>query len=207
MTIYLFFVRAEIRIVILEMHEFILKYYADWFPKLPSYVAFNTRRNKLVDAFSLLLNSLITEFAPTSTSNENSLVASMPIITGSGKSPIKVAKELTDKSFCSSKNLYYHGLKLHALGFQNIGHMPHPENIILTKASENDLNVYRQFWATINNRAFFGDKIYTNKEYLQAQYLEHKAEMLTPIKAQPENLKQFDAAFNEIYSKAVSSIR
>ena len=210
MTIYLFCVHAEKRISISEMHEFILNYYSDWFPKLPSYVAFNTRLNKLVDAFSLLLNNLITEFAPTSISNENSLVDSMPIITSSGKRPGKVAKELTDKSYCSSKNLYYHGLKLHALGFQNKGHMPHPESIIITKASENDLNVYRQYWATIKNRAFYGDKIYTNKEYFQDQYLEHKAEMLTPIKAikaQPENLKQFDAAFNDMYSKAVSSIR
>ena len=35
-------------------------------------------------------------------------------------------------------------------------------------------------------------------------------EMLTPVKAiknQPENLKQFDAAFNRIFSKAVSAIR
>lgn len=210
MTIYLFCVHAEKRISISEMHQFILNYYADWFPKLPSYVAFNTRLNKLVDAFSLLLNNLITEFAPSSISCENSLVDSMPIITSSGKRPGKVAKELTDKSFCSSKNLYYHGLKLHALGFQNKGQIPHPESIIITKASENDLNVYRQYWAHITNRAFYGDKIYTHKEYFQGQYLEYKAEMLTPIKAikaQPENLKQFDAAFNDMFSKAVSSIR
>lgn len=210
MTIYLFCVHAEKRISISEMHQFILNYYADWFPKLPSYVAFNTRLNKLVDAFSLLLNNLITEFAPTSISCENSLVDSMPIITSSGKRPGKVAKELTDKSFCSSKNLYYHGLKLHALGFQNKGQIPHPESIIITKASENDLNVYRQYWAHITNRAFYGDKIYTHKEYFQDQYLEYKAEMLTPIKAikaQPVNLKQFDAAFNDMFSKAVSSIR
>lgn len=210
MTIYLFCVHAEKRISISEMHQFIVNYYADWFPKLPSYVAFNTRLNKLVDAFSLLLNSLITEFAPTAISNENSLIDSMPIITSSGKRPGKVAKELTDKSYCSTKNLYYYGLKLHALGFQNKGHIPHPEGIVITKASENDLNVYKQYWANIQRRTIYGDKIYTNKEYFQNQYIQHHTEMLTPvkaIKAQPENLKQFDAAFNEMYSKAVSSIR
>lgn len=210
MTIYLFCVNAEKKISISEMHEFILNYYSDWFPKLPSYVAFNTRLNKLVDAFSLLLNGLITEFAPATISTENSLIDSMPIITSSGKRPGKVAKELTDKSYCSTKNLYYYGLKLHTLGFQNKGHMPHPESIVITKASENDLNVYKHFWANIKRRNIYGDKIYTNKEYFQNQYLEHQTQMLTPIKAikaQPENLKQFDAAFNEMYSKAVSSIR
>lgn len=55
------------------MLKFIKNYYANWFPKLPSYVAFNIRLNRLVDAFSMLLNKLITEFAPSSISSENSL--------------------------------------------------------------------------------------------------------------------------------------
>jgi hypothetical protein len=209
-TIYLFCICSEHKYSISQMHRFTLNYYSDWFPKLPSYVAFNTRLNRLVDVFSHLLNSLINELAPASISTEISLLDSMPIITSSGKRPGKVATDLTDKSYNSTKNLYYHGIKLHALCYQNNGHMPHPESFIITKASESDLNVFKQFWGYIRNRKFYGDKIYINKEYFLNHKLMNNIEMLTPLKAiknQPENLKQFDAAFNRIFSKAVSAIR
>lgn len=71
----------------------------------------------------------------------------------------------------------------HALGFQNKGHMPHPESIEITKASENELNVCLKFCQTLS----------------QNQYFENNARMFTPIKVPQENLKQFDAAFNEMF--------
>jgi len=55
-----------------------------------------------------------------------------------------VAKQITNKSYCSTKNLYYHGVKLHALASFNKGHLPHPESIVISKASENDLNVFKR---------------------------------------------------------------
>ncbi|MFM7340884.1 MAG: hypothetical protein ACKO2H_12310, partial [Bacteroidota bacterium] len=52
-------------------------------------------------------------------------------------------KELIDKTFCSSKNLWYHGLKLHVLGFHRLGTLPYPEQMLVTPASTNDLNVFK----------------------------------------------------------------
>ncbi len=52
---------------------------------------------------------------------------------------IPKAKELTDKGFCSTKNMYYHGSKFHPLAFSRPGHLPFPESLIVTPASENDL--------------------------------------------------------------------
>jgi len=61
----------------------------------------------------------------------------MPVIICSGKSISKVAKEITDKGFCSTKGIYNHGLKLHDLEFYSKGHLPHPEQLLFTKFSFN----------------------------------------------------------------------
>ena len=53
----------------------------DWFPKLPSYVVFNTRLNKLNEAFRVLSQSLLSEFTPDNISLNTSIVDSLPIIT------------------------------------------------------------------------------------------------------------------------------
>ena len=46
---------------------------------------------------------------------EVSLLDSLPVITCWGKRAARVAKEITDKGYCSTKSMYYYGLKLHAL--------------------------------------------------------------------------------------------
>ena len=51
-----------------------------------------------------------------------SLVDSMPIITCAGKNKArKVATEITSKGYYSTKNMYYFGLKLHAVAFRRKG--------------------------------------------------------------------------------------
>jgi hypothetical protein len=89
---------------------------------------------------------------------------SLPIITCSGKRTPSVALEITDKGYCSTKSMYYNGLKLHALAFHRPNHLPFPESIIVTPASENDLNVHKHNWSEITNRSFIGDKIYNDSD-------------------------------------------
>jgi hypothetical protein len=134
----------------------------------------------------------------------------LPIITCSGKRKASVAKELTDKGYCSTKNMYYYGLKLHALAYHRPEHLPFPESIVLTPASENDLNAYKQNWNNIDNRNFYGDKIYNDAEFFKNTRKNNNSIMLTPIKevkGMPENLKQRDNAYNDLFSTAVSRIR
>lgn len=210
MTIYLFAVLEEKRFKIKQIHKFASEYLLDWFPKLTSYVAFTTRLNRLSEAFRVLSQSLIEEFIPEECSSELSLLDSMPIITCSGKRKAKVAKELTDKSFCSTKNLWYFGLKLHALNSYNKGTLPYPESIVISKASESDLNIFKGNWSSIGSRSFFGDKIYCDEPFFNALYLEKASIMFTPIKevkGKAESLKQRDRAHKDLFSKAVSTIR
>lgn len=209
-TIYLFSVFEEQKLKLKQMHNFAKDYLLNWFPKLTSYVGFTTRLNRLASAIKALCNITIEAFTSKESSTEMSLLDSMPIITCNGKRKGKVAQELTDKSYNSTKNLWYFGVKLHALNFYNKGTLPYPESIIMSKASENDLAIFKENWSEIRNRKIFGDKIYNNEAFFENLFKENNSIIFTPIKGtkgKNEELKKRDFAYESLYSKAVSTIR
>jgi len=210
MTVYLFCISQEQRTKIKQIYNFANDYLRSWFPKLPSYAAFNNRINRLSEAFRLLTASLLQTHQPLDCFTQESLLDSLPVITCSGKRVGKVAPELTEKGYCSTKSMYYFGLKLHALAFRRENQLPFPEQLLITAASENDLNVFRNAWSTIDNRTFFGDKIYHDHDFFERLYVTRNAVMMTPVKAikgQSEWEKQQDRAANDLFSKAVSKVR
>jgi len=209
-TIYLYAMHLEYRLKVKHIHEFASEYLRDWFPKLPSYEAFTNRINRLCEVFRVLSETVLTEFIPKDCNQNISLIDSMPVIICSGKRNSKVAKEITDKGFCSTKGIYYHGLKLHGLGFYHKGHLPHPEQLLFTKASENDITHLKRVATYIDNRTYFGDKIYGNVDFWAEMEQTNNSRMLTPIKnikGQHESQKKREKAYNDLFSKAVSSIR
>ena len=113
--------------------------------------------NQLGGAFTRLVEILLVPiFSQMIVALDQSLLDSMPIITCSGKRSGKVAREITDKGFCSTKGIYYYGLKLHLLGFRRIGKLPHPEQILFTPASVNDVTVFKEAWSGIDEQDFLG---------------------------------------------------
>ncbi|MFN2430717.1 MAG: transposase [Cryomorphaceae bacterium] len=210
MTIYLFVIHEEQRVKIKQIHHFATDYLRSWFPNIGSYAAFNNRINRLSSAFSKLGTSLTSEFKPDDCSPNISLLDSMPIVVCSGKRSARVAPELIDKSYCSTKRIWYHGLKLHALGFHRAGKLPFPEQLLVSAASENDLNVFKQAWSNFSDRTFFGDKIYTDKPFFAQLKANENSIMLTPVKAvkgQTQWEVQFGKAANDLFSQAVSALR
>jgi hypothetical protein len=210
MTMYLFVIQEEQRFKLKQIYCFANDYLRSWFPCLGSYAAFNNRINRLSEAFKQLTESLVSEFQPEDCCLKQSLLDSMPIITCSGKRSGKVAQELTDKGYCSTKSIYYYGLKLHALAFRRMNKLPFPEQLLLTPASVNDLTVFKDSWSDIRNRCFFGDKIYSNQDFFTSVKEKCNSTMLTPvkgIKGQTEWEKQNDKAANDFFSTAVSKVR
>lgn len=210
MTIYLYAIHHEGQVKIKHIHRFAKDHLYSWFPKLGSYQAFNARINRLSGAFTRLTELILTEYQPEDCCLNQSLLDSMPIITCSGKRSGKVATEITDKGFCSSKSMYYYGLKLHMLGFRRNGKLPHPEQILFTPASVSDMNVYKQVWSELYNRMFFGDKIYSDHDYNEEMKRTHNSEMYTPVKGvkgMPDVIKQRIKAADDLFSTAVSRIR
>lgn len=210
LTIYLFSMSEERRFKVKEIHSYASRYLHSWFPKLPSYQAFNNRLNRLSNVVEKLSIELLNHYKPQDCITGKNLLDSMPIITCSGKRQGKVAREITAKGYCSTKNLYYHGVKLHMLGWKREGRLPWPESIVVTNAAENDLTVFKENWSELADHNFYGDKIYRNKEWFETLEIRQNSKMFTPVKAikgMCDRMKQFDRAANDLYSKAVSTIR
>jgi len=210
MTIYLYVMNIEKRFKINQIHEFASDHLRSYFPLLPTYQAFCYRLNNLGEAFRLLSANIIGSFQPLDCNLNVSLLDSMPIITCSGKRKSKVAREVTDKGYCSTKGIYYYGFKLHALGFQRDKQLPYPEQFQITPASESDLTLFKQAWGNIPNRTFYGDKIYLDSVFFKDTANRFNTIMYTPVKGiknQPEHLQRWDKAANDLFSKAVSTLR
>jgi hypothetical protein len=210
MTIYLYTIQEEQRFKVKQIYLFADEYLRSWFPNLGSYASFDNRLNRLSEAFKQLAASLLKENQPQDCCPDQSLLDSMPIITCSGRRSPKVATEIVDKGVCSSKGIYYHGLKLHALGFRRVGQLPFPEQLLITPASYNDLFVFKSAWSDLAQRCFWGDKIYYNSEFFEQLEQEKQSIMLTPVKAvkgQSDWEKQFNKAADDSFSRSVSKVR
>lgn len=210
MTIYLYCMDQEKRLTVKDIYQFADRYLRSWFPCLGSYTSFNNRLNRLYEPFRKLLCTLIDQNQPEDCILDQSLLDSMPIITCSGKRAGKVARDIADKGYCPTKIGYYFGLKLHAIGFRRMGKLPYPEQILLTEASESDINVYKQTWSEIPHRILFGDKGYMDIDFNQQKMKDYQLEMLTPVKAvkgMQEQEKQRNKAADDLFSTAVSRIR
>ena len=88
--------------------------------------------------------------------------------------------------------------------------MPHPEQILFTSASVNDVTVFKEAWSEIENRIFFGDKIYFVNDLNQQMLKYHNSETLTPVKAvkgMTDVIKQRIKAADDLFSTAVSRVR
>jgi hypothetical protein len=173
---------VEHRFKVKHIYEFANEHLRNWFPELPSYVAYTNRINRLNQAFKGMAEDILIDYQPPDCDIGITLIDFMPVITCSGKRSAKIAREMTDKGYCSTKGMYYHGLKLHAPGFRRKGYLPHPEYLLLSKASVNDLTFLKDICDDMYDRTFIGDRIYGDKEFWQEKQKSNQLEMLTPIK-------------------------
>lgn len=208
MTIYLFSTMEQQITSKKRMHSFILDYWHSWFPNLPSYQTFNDRLNRLGDAFMLFAGYLIS--TSKSEANESVILGdSMPIITCSGKRSAKVAPSMTDKTYCASKRLWYHGVKLHLLAAQRPHKLPLAKFIKITPASEHDLPAIQDVIMQESDKTFVLDKAYCSKPI--KNHLEKQNSCLfTPnkvVKGTAEILKKMDKAHSDLLNTAVAKIR
>lgn len=212
LTIYLF-VGSEQRYTRLkEIHKFAKEYLLDWFPGLTSYQTFVYRLNRMVGAITELLKQLTSSYKPDGCDEDTLIVDSMPIMTCTGRNRTgKVAPEIADKGYCSTKNQYYYGMKLHLVGMRVKGHIPFPHQLVLSPASENDLTVFkRECVPSIAGKTIFADKIYRDNDFWSEEGSRKSNELLTPVKAikgVSDVEKQRNKAADDLYSAAVSSVR
>lgn len=211
-TIYLYGILRqdfEVKKIYNYAHDHLL----DWFPTLPSYAKFNERLNRLNPVFEALCQRshqliAIPDWLIGSQSLIDSVVDSMPIILAiRGRSgSAKVAREIANKGFCASKGFYYHGLKLHHLGFCVPNTLPKPQSIVLSTAAENDNTVFKeQIAPNFRNLRVFNDRIYHDQESIETLKENYNIEVMPCQKRKKGQVSLY--ADQKLFSTAVSSIK
>jgi hypothetical protein len=197
-----------------EIYKYMNNHWKTWFPKMPSYQAFNDRLNKIHWHFSLIINELIntlyaqSDFASllTIAQKDTILTDSLPIILSKRPYTARVATQIADKGYCSTKKLYYHGLKLHTLNFSMKQALPMPYRFEFTAASHNDLTVLKTHLQNepIAHACLVGDKIYRSEEFI-TDLQNFDSKVINPIKLHKNQDKL--SFYQQIYSTLVSKVR
>lgn len=213
LTIYFYCRRYENKHSKTDIHDFADRFMRSWFPLLPAYTNFNSRLNNLGSTIAAFSNLVLTDLQNIDNQcyeSEISVVDSLPIMLCSGKRQAKVAPELSEKSYCATKGVYYFGVKLHTIAFRRPQKLPLPEFIGITSAADHDLDAVRPVLSSLPNRAIFGDKAYADMDFNVDLNQEINSHIYTPVKlvkGQTQLYRQFKKAADDIFSTAVSSLR
>jgi len=207
-TIYIFGILNDLKNV-KSIFNFTKKYLSPWFPFMPSYEGYLSRLNALNMLFHELSNFLLknNKFNPDLQSSINiTLVDSLPIMLtkASRAYKCKTASDISSVGYCSSKDTYYYGLKLHLIATYRNQKLAAPKFVKITKASIHDLTAIKQDLLTQKNTKILADKAYIDKK------TKHNLELIgseihTPIKLSKS--KKELSHDEEVYSKIVSSFR
>ncbi len=206
MTVYIFGITQNFSKV-KQIYKYTKRYLSDWFPLMPSYQAFNDRLNKLHSCFEVLVQSINFQALQQLEFKNEKVIDSVPVIvTGKSRSSsAKVAPQLCNKGYCSSKQMYYYGLKLHVAAIVRPDELPMPETSWITAAGENDLTVARPVFEYMSNCKIYADKIYADSDLNSGMQANQNSIILTPVKKE-KGQKIVDAA-DDIYSYLVSKVR
>ena len=189
-----------------DIYRYTNNHLRDWFPALPSYSAYARRLNLLSGVFSPLAEELLKSFPLSDYEGNARLIDSMPIIMASWKrsGAAKVALHFANKGYCSSKEIYYHGVKLHVFGIKREGALPVPEFAGLSPASQHDLPVFSEIAPYLHGKNIYADKAYISE--LLKQSLENQDVLLfTPPKKEKGQESLF--MFDKLLSTSISRVR
>lgn len=202
-TMYLFGIFQK-RFTVKDGYDYMKNHWLDWFPHMPSYQAYNYRLNQLYWQFEVIIGELMAQLPYQDCYPDISLTDSLPIILSKRPYQAKVALQIADKGYCSTKDLYYHGIKFHFLGFDTYKHMPTPEYMYFTAASANDLTSLKTILPTLSRRKVIGDKIFACAP-LNTDLFAQGVEIITPVKLK-KGQKYLEAA-DKLFSCYISSVR
>lgn len=191
-----------------RIHEYISEHFRAWFPDLPAYQTFNYRLNNMSESLKVIVFELMREINASSKYHfeEDCLIDSMPIMLAvRGRSyRAKVATDIANQSYCASKDIWYHGVKLHVLARKQYQSLAKPEMLKITSATEADLRVLQDFAGKIIGNVF-ADKAYKD-EKTEQEFKTQEVIICTPDKKK-KNTEVYEVGKSGLWSRFVSSIR
>lgn len=191
-----------------NIHLFTEEMLRDWFPKLPSYVSFIRRLNRMSDLFPMLIERLQARTSLTNVIPDVFMVDSFPVIMANAKrsQSAKVADHFANKGRCASKGFYFYGIKVHIIAQRRQNTMPLPTCIAISPASASDLRMLKIVLPNFRNARIFGDKVYIDAA-LNKQLLENQSvQLLTPVRKK-KNQQTDPTLFEKLLSTSVSRVR
>ena len=162
------------------------------------------RLNSLAPAFELLVDTLLQRAHPQLAGADDRVIDSLPVILArsSRATNARVAREIADKTFCASKNLWYHGVKLHVQAVRRCRLLPLPE-ALLDRSFMSRPHGFGQMNLRLGNCALFADKAYACQD-TKADFDKAGTALATPTKKEKHQpLEQTDS----LWSRFVSSMR
>ena len=205
-TIYLFgLLRGHSKVR--EIYDYVQDHLIDWFPRIPSYQGYVYRLNRCSKAFEVLVERLVDQVPRKGLLIHCRLVDSLPIILAGEKrsDKAKVALRLANKGYCSSKDMYYHGVKLHLVAITRWQTMPWPEYINISPGAESDLTMLRPVLPELYDTELYGDKIYADQALVEQLQREQNVKLYTPVR-RAKGQKRLDL-IDRVKSTNVSRIR
>ena len=205
-SLYLFGI-IDKKLEIKQIYHYADRHLRDWFPKLPRYVAFVQRLNKVADVFAPLLETIQVEQEKTRVGETHSLlIDSFPVALAKQGHRFNacVANELADSGYCSAKKRYFYGVRVHVVARKQTGTLASPEYIGVTAASCHDGKVFEQLRPVLTDEALYGDKAYKRPDANEVQEKQNLT-VLTPVKKK-KGQTHLDAD-EQWLSTAVSKVR
>jgi len=191
-----------------RIYNYISQHFLDWFPDLPSYQAFNRRLNQLGEPLQMLVFELMANLPQANRfcSEQDSVIDSLPIMLAvrSRSSKAKVATNEANVGYCASKDIFYHGVKMHVLARKQLERLPLPEILTMTKASAHDLPVLQGLVGKTSG-IIFADKAYQD-QLTEREWAENGVIICTPDKKR-KNTEVYEVGKSGLWSRFVSAIR
>ncbi len=111
----------------------------------------------------------------------------------------RTASEIAEFGYCSSKDIYYHGVKLHALAVRRLRKLPLPANVFVSEASRHDLTAFKETNPLIPTNVLFADKAYRDEE-TRLQLQSNGVTPVTPRKRRRGEPKSSETLFSRFVS-------
>jgi Transposase DDE domain len=190
-----------------QIHQFIREYWLDWFPRLPSYQAFNRRLNLLTDNFQALFAHLLETVRHNQAAHSlDYLIDSLPVMlaVGTRAKRGRVAPEIARTGFCATKQINFHGVRLHSINKRQAGALPVPARIWLREGNVHDLAALREVADELPSGInLFGDKAYADAAF-RTELRARGIRLLTPVKKPKKGIL---TRAQKVFNKTVSSFR
>lgn len=186
------------------IYDFIKDFFPGWFPRLPSYQAFNHRICFLSGVFQEFCCLLISRHRPAlgSTFQLDSLPITVAQAKRSGKA--MAAPGLCVKSYRAFQDRRYYGVKLPVLGQKIYQALPRMMMAQVTPADEHDIGAAKEMLPFVHTITLFADKACYDLSWSE-ELKKQGIRIYTPVKLGKGQM--FPRSADRYFSEPVSKVR